>query len=131
VGWVGGWVGGWVLHFLSVALCCNIPLNPQSTPPNPPSNPPTPQPAKKTAKKRWLLDLLDAVACGDEVPHGKPRPDVFLEAARRLGGADPAACLVFEDAPSGVEVGGAWWVGGGRGVLREGWRGARRHARGE
>ncbi|AQU69973.1 HAD family hydrolase [Streptomyces niveus] len=37
----------------------------------------------------------------EEVPHGKPAPDVFLEAARRLG-ADPADCVVLEDAPPGV-----------------------------
>ncbi|MFD3523248.1 HAD family hydrolase [Streptomyces sp. NPDC058653] len=37
----------------------------------------------------------------DEVPHGKPEPDVFLEAARRLG-ADPADCVVLEDAAPGV-----------------------------
>ncbi|MEV8401951.1 HAD family hydrolase [Streptomyces niveus] len=37
----------------------------------------------------------------EEVPHGKPEPDVFLEAARRLG-ADPADCVVLEDAAPGV-----------------------------
>ncbi|WP_405801140.1 HAD family hydrolase [Streptomyces sp. NBC_01506] len=37
----------------------------------------------------------------EEVPHGKPAPDVFLEAARRLG-ADPADCVVLEDAAPGV-----------------------------
>ena len=34
---------------------------------------------------------------------GKPHPDIFLEAARRLGIA-PADCVVFEDAPLGVEA---------------------------
>jgi beta-phosphoglucomutase len=34
---------------------------------------------------------------------GKPHPDMFLAAAEALG-ADPAACLVFEDAPLGVEA---------------------------
>ncbi|MFF2641501.1 HAD family hydrolase [Streptomyces niveus] len=37
----------------------------------------------------------------EEVPHGKPEPDVFLEAARQLG-ADPADCVVLEDAAPGV-----------------------------
>ena len=39
----------------------------------------------------------------DDVAHGKPAPDPFLEAARRLG-ADPARCLVVEDAPKGLEA---------------------------
>lgn len=34
---------------------------------------------------------------------GKPHPDIFIEAARRLG-IDPAHCLVFEDAPLGIEA---------------------------
>ena len=35
--------------------------------------------------------------------HGKPHPDPFLEAARRLG-VDPRRCLVIEDAPKGLEA---------------------------
>jgi beta-phosphoglucomutase-like phosphatase (HAD superfamily) len=34
---------------------------------------------------------------------GKPHPDIFLEAAHRLG-VTPAQCIVFEDAPLGVEA---------------------------
>ena len=44
-----------------------------------------------------------AVVGGDEGLPGKPRPDIFLEAARRIG-ADPAHCIVFEDAPFGIEA---------------------------
>ncbi|MFC9730600.1 HAD-IA family hydrolase [Streptomyces roseolus] len=36
-----------------------------------------------------------------EVAHGKPAPDLFLYAARRMG-ADPAACAVVEDSGPGV-----------------------------
>lgn len=39
----------------------------------------------------------------DDVEHGKPAPDPFLEAARRLG-ADPGCCLVVEDAPKGLQA---------------------------
>ena len=34
---------------------------------------------------------------------GKPHPDMFLAAAERMG-VDPADCIVFEDAPNGVEA---------------------------
>ncbi|MDU0301608.1 HAD-IA family hydrolase [Streptomyces sp. PAL114] len=44
---------------------------------------------------------LRTVVSADEVPHGKPAPDVFLEAARRLG-ARPADCVVVEDAAPGA-----------------------------
>jgi sugar-phosphatase len=39
----------------------------------------------------------------DDVVHGKPHPEPFLEAARRLG-VDPRRCLVVEDAPRGLEA---------------------------
>ncbi|MFJ4685035.1 HAD family hydrolase [Streptomyces sp. NPDC088789] len=44
---------------------------------------------------------LRIVVSADEVDHGKPAPDVFLEAARRLG-AEPADCVVLEDAAPGA-----------------------------
>ncbi|MEU9166353.1 HAD family phosphatase [Streptomyces sp. NPDC048420] len=48
-----------------------------------------------------LDGYLRTVVSADEVAHGKPAPDVFLEAARRLG-ADPADCVVLEDAAPGA-----------------------------
>ncbi|MGW3204779.1 HAD family hydrolase [Streptomyces sp. NPDC001135] len=45
--------------------------------------------------------FLHTVVSADEVPRGKPAPDVFLEAARRLG-ANPADCVVLEDAAAGA-----------------------------
>ncbi|MEU4494158.1 HAD family phosphatase [Streptomyces sp. NPDC023998] len=45
--------------------------------------------------------LISTVVSAEEVAHGKPEPDVFLEAARRLGAA-PADCVVLEDAPPGA-----------------------------
>lgn len=45
--------------------------------------------------------FLRTAVSADDVPHGKPAPDVFLEAARRLG-AEPADCVVLEDAAPGA-----------------------------
>ncbi|MBL1106752.1 HAD family phosphatase [Streptomyces sp. 5-8] len=45
--------------------------------------------------------FLRTVVSSDEVSRGKPAPDVFLEAARRLGAA-PADCVVLEDAAPGA-----------------------------
>ncbi len=47
--------------------------------------------------------LPHAIVGGDEGLPGKPEPAIFLEAARRIG-ADPQACIVFEDAPFGIEA---------------------------
>jgi beta-phosphoglucomutase-like phosphatase (HAD superfamily) len=44
-----------------------------------------------------------AVVGGDEGLPGKPEPAIFLEAARRLD-VDAAQCIVFEDAPLGIEA---------------------------
>ncbi|WP_405910061.1 HAD family phosphatase [Streptomyces sp. NBC_00828] len=48
-----------------------------------------------------LAAHLPTVVSSDEVAHGKPAPDVFLEAARRLGAA-AADCVVLEDAAPGA-----------------------------
>ena len=50
-----------------------------------------------------LVGRFDAEVTGDEVVRGKPEPDLFLLAAHRLGVA-PKACVVFEDAPAGLEA---------------------------
>jgi len=44
-----------------------------------------------------------AIVGGDEGLAGKPDPAIFLEAAQRLGVA-PSHCVVFEDAPFGIEA---------------------------
>ena len=53
-----------------------------------------------------LGEILQVVISSDETAHGKPAPDVYLEAARRLGVA-PQACLVVEDSLNGVRAGKA------------------------
>jgi HAD superfamily hydrolase (TIGR01509 family) len=49
-----------------------------------------------------LLEFFDAAVGAHDVERGKPDPDLFLLAARRIG-ARPEECLVFEDAPLGIE----------------------------
>ncbi len=48
-----------------------------------------------------LDGIFEAVVSGDEVARGKPAPDGFLMAARRLG-VEPDRCLVVEDSRNGV-----------------------------
>lgn len=50
-----------------------------------------------------LESRFGVMVTGDEVAHGKPAPDLFLEAARRLQ-VPPAACLVFEDSGPGIRA---------------------------
>jgi len=63
---------------------------------------------KRTRHETNLFEHIDEVVTGDDpaVKNGKPAPDIYLEAARRLG-VDPTECLVFEDALSGVKSGKA------------------------
>lgn len=46
---------------------------------------------------------FDAIAAAEDVTAGKPDPQVFLVAARKLG-AEPSQCIVVEDAPAGIEA---------------------------
>ena len=48
-----------------------------------------------------LLGRFQALATRDDVTHAKPEPDVYLEAARRLGVA-PERCVAFEDSNVGL-----------------------------
>jgi HAD superfamily hydrolase (TIGR01509 family) len=48
-----------------------------------------------------LAGRVPVVVTGDQVPRGKPAPDIYLEAARRLG-QPPAACVAVEDSDAGV-----------------------------
>jgi len=51
--------------------------------------------------RKGLLPRFVALVGGDEVARGKPAPDIFLEAAARIG-MPPSACLVLEDSEPGV-----------------------------
>ena len=53
-----------------------------------------------------LANAFRVVVSADEVSHGKPAPDVYLEAARQLA-VEPEACLVVEDSVNGVRAGRA------------------------
>lgn len=49
------------------------------------------------------LPLPDVMVTADDVRHGKPDPEGYIKAAFLLG-AEPEACVVFEDAPAGIEA---------------------------
>lgn len=55
-----------------------------------------------------IFSPMRAIVAGDDpaVRRGKPSPDIFLEAASRLG-VEPSECLVFEDSMTGVLAGKA------------------------
>jgi beta-phosphoglucomutase len=50
-----------------------------------------------------LRHCFQAIVGGADVARGKPDPEIFLRAAGLLGVA-PQACVVFEDAPAGIEA---------------------------
>ncbi|RCI00525.1 Pseudouridine-5'-phosphatase [Rhizopus azygosporus] len=60
----------------------------------------------KTSLNKELFEMFDAIICGDdaEIKNGKPAPDLFLAAQRRLGNPPAENCLVFEDAINGVQA---------------------------
>lgn len=50
-----------------------------------------------------VADAFTATVSSEEVAHGKPSPDVYLEAASRLG-VDPRACVAVEDSANGIRA---------------------------
>jgi HAD superfamily hydrolase (TIGR01509 family) len=81
--------------FLEKAAAANIPMAIGS--------------AANTFNINYVLDnlhlrhYLEAIVSADDVTTSKPDPEVFLKCAQLLGVA-PANCIVFEDAPKGVEA---------------------------
>jgi beta-phosphoglucomutase len=62
----------------------------------------TPQNMALAFQRFGIDDWVETVVSPADGLRGKPHPDIFLEAARRLGIA-PELCVVYEDAPLGVE----------------------------
>ena len=57
---------------------------------------------ERTLEAIGIEGIFDAIVCAEDCARGKPHPDPFVEAARRLG-VPPGDCLAFEDSPAGVE----------------------------
>jgi HAD superfamily hydrolase (TIGR01509 family) len=57
--------------------------------------------ARHKLEKAGLLEFFDTVVGRDLVPHGKPAPDLYLEAAKRLG-VSARHCWAFEDSLPGL-----------------------------
>ena len=51
-----------------------------------------------------VLDYFDAITTACEAGAGKPAPDIYLLAAKKLN-TEPSECLVFEDIPMGIMAG--------------------------
>jgi len=67
---------------------------------------------RHTLELMGLAALFPVVVTPEDVAHGKPAPDMFLLAAKKMGVA-PEKCLVFEDAEPGIraaEAAGMKWV---------------------
>jgi HAD superfamily hydrolase (TIGR01549 family) len=65
-----------------------------------------------TLRQIGILDWFSVVVAAEDTARHKPEPDVFLEAAQRLG-VEPAECTVYEDTDLGVEAArraGMSWV---------------------
>ncbi len=62
--------------------------------------------AEHVLSARGVLEDFDVLITGSEIVQGKPAPDVYVTAAKRLQ-TPPAACLVFEDIVAGIKAGRA------------------------
>lgn len=62
--------------------------------------------ASEIIKKAGVYDCFADFVYGDRIEQSKPKPDIFLEAARRIG-QNPRDCLVLEDSAAGLLAGKA------------------------
>ena len=58
---------------------------------------------ERTLRQIGLYDWFPVIVTAEDTTRHKPEPDVFLEAARRLG-VSPARCTVYEDTDLGLEA---------------------------
>jgi HAD superfamily hydrolase (TIGR01509 family) len=58
---------------------------------------------ERTLRQIGLLDWFPVIVTAEDTLRHKPEPDVFLEAARRLG-VDAGSCAVYEDTDLGLEA---------------------------
>lgn len=56
--------------------------------------------------KANVLDRFRSIVCGDEIQNGKPAPDIFLAAAKKMN-AIPEQCVVLEDSEAGIRAASA------------------------
>ncbi len=64
----------------------------------------TATPAERTKEyltRLGIISYFDEIVCADMVEKGKPEPDIYIEAAKRLG-LPEASCIALEDSPNGV-----------------------------
>jgi HAD superfamily hydrolase (TIGR01509 family) len=54
-----------------------------------------------TLRAGGLDGRFETIVTGDQIARGKPEPDIYLEAARRLA-VDPRHCIALEDSDAGV-----------------------------
>ncbi|CAG8791867.1 35951_t:CDS:2, partial [Racocetra persica] len=60
----------------------------------------------KATNNQELFSMFDSIICGDDpdVKCGKPAPDIFLAASKKIGNPPVEQCLVFEDAINGIRA---------------------------
>ncbi len=58
---------------------------------------------ERVLQQLQIRDLFQAIVTNEDVVHQKPAPDIFLEAARRIG-VPPAKCRAYEDTDLGMQA---------------------------
>jgi HAD superfamily hydrolase (TIGR01509 family) len=59
--------------------------------------------AEKKLTAAGIRDRFEMIVTGDEVTHGKPAPDLFLAAAKKIS-AEPFESMVLEDSQAGIQA---------------------------